>query len=110
MADGRHFQKTVKSLYLNNPLIDFYVIWHAGADWHHTGSRSLKIPIFEKNKMAAATILKNHKKIAISQQWIDGSSGNLARLCKMGLLTVQTVEKFEFPKSKMADGRHFKNR
>jgi len=27
----------------------------------------------------------------------------------MGLLTVQTVEKFEFPQSKMADGRHFKN-
>ena len=27
----------------------------------------------------------------------------------MGLLIVQTIEKFEFPKSKMADGRHFKN-
>ena len=25
----------------------------------------------------------------------------------MVLLTVQTVKKFEFPKSKMADGRHF---
>ena len=59
--------------------------------------------------MAAAAILKNQK-IAISQQWIDLSSRNLARLCKMGLFTVQRVEKFEFPKSKMADGRHFKNR
>ena len=26
----------------------------------------------------------------------------------MGLLTVQTVENFEFPKSKIADGRHLK--
>jgi len=59
--------------------------------------------------MAAAAILKITK-IAISQQWIDRSLRNLARLCKMGLLTVHTVEKFKFPKSKMADGRHFKNR
>ena len=28
----------------------------------------------------------------------------------MGLLTAPTVKKFEFHKSKMADGRHFKNR
>jgi len=28
----------------------------------------------------------------------------------MGLLTAQIVKKFEFPKSKMADGRHFENR
>jgi len=28
----------------------------------------------------------------------------------MGLLTSTTIKKFEFHKSKMADGRHFKNR
>jgi len=28
----------------------------------------------------------------------------------MGLLTAPTVKKFEFRKSNMADGRHFKNR
>ena len=28
----------------------------------------------------------------------------------MGLLTVLTVKKFEFPKSKMADGRHFEKK
>jgi len=33
----------------------------------------------------------------------------LARLCKIGLLTVQTVKKLEFPKSKMADGRQYEN-
>jgi len=69
----------------------------------------VKISNFSKTKMAAAAILKNHKN-AISQQWIDRSSQNLARLCKMNLLTAQTVEKIEFPQSKMADGRHFKNR
>jgi len=31
-------------------------------------------------------------------------------LVKMRLLTALTVKKFEFHKSKMADGRHFKNR
>jgi len=72
--------------------------------------QTVEISNFSKTKMAAAAILKNHKKIAISQQWIDRSSRNFTRLCKMGLLTVQTVEKFEFPKYKMADGRHYKNR
>ena len=41
--------------------------------------------------MAATAILKNHKN-AISQQWIDRSSRNLALLCKMGLLPVQTLK------------------
>jgi len=59
--------------------------------------------------MAAAANLKITK-IAISQQLIDRSLQNLAQLCKMGLLTVQTVRKFELPKSRMADGRHFEER
>jgi len=74
------------------------------------GRQTVKISNFsKKNKMASVVILKTTQ-IAISQQGIDRSSQNLAWLCKMGLLTVQTVEKFEFPKSKMADGHHFKNR
>jgi len=60
MAAVRHFDKTVKSPYLSNRLIDFDEIWHFGADWAHTGARSLKCPIF-KTKMAAVAILKNHK-------------------------------------------------
>jgi len=72
--------------------------------------QTVKISNFSKTKMAAAAILKITK-IAISPQGFDRSLGNLASLCKMGLLTAQTVNKFEFPKSKMADGRHFeKNR
>jgi len=59
--------------------------------------------------MAAAAILKITK-IAISPQRFDRSLRNLATLCKMGLLTVLAVKKFEFPKSKMADGRHFEKK
>jgi len=84
MADGRHFEKTDKSPYLSNRLIDFDEIWHTGADWPRTGGRSLKFPIFQKTK------------ITISQQWIDRSSRNLARLCKMCFLTVQRVENLNF--------------
>jgi len=39
---------------------------------------------------------ENHEKIAISRQKIDRSLRNLARLCKMGLLTVQAVKIFNF--------------
>jgi len=42
-------------------LTDFDEVWHDDADWPHAGGRSLKFPIFSKNKMAAAAILKNHK-------------------------------------------------
>jgi len=59
--------------------------------------------------MAAVAIVKTTQ-IAISQQRIDRSSRNLAPSYKMGLLTAQIVKKLEFPKPKMADGRHFENR
>jgi len=59
--------------------------------------------------MAAAAIWKITK-IAISPQQFDRSLRNLVRSCKIGLLTAPTFKKFEFHKSKMADGRHFKNR
>jgi len=57
--------------------------------------QNVKISNFWKSKMAAAAILKITK-IAISQQRIDRSSRNLARLCKIGLLTVQTVINWNF--------------
>jgi len=52
--------------------------------------------------MAAAAIL-TITKIAISLQQFDRSLRNLARLCKIGLLTVLAAKKFEFPKSNMAE-------
>jgi len=53
--------------------------------------------------MAAAAILKITK-IAISPQQFDRPLRNLARLCKMGLLTTLTVKKIEFSKIQ-DDGR-----
>jgi len=42
MADGCHFEKTVKSLYLCNRLTDFDKIWYSDAYWPLTADRPLK--------------------------------------------------------------------
>ena len=109
MADGRHFENTVKSLYLCNRLTDFDEIWHNDAYWPPTAEGLLKISNFWKFKMAAAAIWKITK-IAISPQRFDRSLWKLVCWCKMGLLIAPTVKKYEFHKCKMVDGRHFKNR
>jgi len=96
--------KTVKSPYLRNRLTDFGEIWHGDADWPPTGDTPLKFRIFQKTRWRRSSSWKTTQ-IAISQR-IDRSLRNLAWLCKMGLLSAQTVKKFEFPKSKMADGWH----
>jgi len=59
--------------------------------------------------MAAATMVKNHKNRHITAaDWpIFAKFGTIVQ---KGLLTAQIVKKFEFRKSKMADGRHFENR
>ena len=101
--------KTVESPYLCNRLTDFDEIWHNDAHWPLTADRPLKFRIFLRFKMAAAAILKITK-IAISPQRFDRSLRNLVSWCEMGLLTALTVKKFEFHKSKMAEGRHFENR
>ena len=49
-------------------------------------------------------------KILTSPEGFDQSLRNLVHWCKMAQLTAPTVKKFDFQKSKMADGRHFKNR
>jgi len=74
----------------------------------HSG-KAVKISNFWKFNMATAAMLKITK-FAIYPQRFDRSSRNLVRWCKMGLLTAPTVKKFEFHKSKMVDGCHFKNR
>ena len=58
--------------------------------------------------MAAAAILKNHKNrdISVMVLPIVMKFGELMQMCP---LTAQTIKKFEFHKSKMADGRHFEN-
>ena len=58
--------------------------------------------------MAAAAILKNHENrdISVTVWPIFMKFGTLMQNVS---LTAQTIKKFEFRKSKMADGRHFKN-
>ena len=106
MADGRHFEKTVKSLYLCNRLTDFDKIWYSDAHWPPTAVRPLKFWISENSRWRQPPSWKSQKN-AISPQRFDRSLRNLVRWCKMGLLTAPTVKNFEFHKSKMADGRHF---
>jgi len=78
MADGRHFEQSVKSPYLCERVTDFNEIWRDDAHWPSTADWSLQFRIFQKFKMAAAAILKSTK-IAISPQWFDRSVGNLVR-------------------------------
>jgi len=47
MADGRHFEKNVKSLYLCSRLTGFDEIWPDDAYWPLTTDQSLKFRIFE---------------------------------------------------------------
>ena len=109
MADGRNFEKkTVKSLYLCNRLTDFDKIWYSDAYWPDTADLWLKFRFFENPKWRRSPSWKITK-IAISPQRFDRSLWNLVRWCKMCPLTAQIIKKFEFHKSKMADGRHFEN-
>jgi len=47
MANGRYFEKKVKSPYLRNRLTDFDKLWQDDADWTLTGDRSLRFQILE---------------------------------------------------------------
>ena len=55
---------------------------------------TVKIWNFWKSTMAAASVLKITKKVALSQQRFDRSSWNLVWWCKVGLLTTRTVKFF----------------
>jgi len=68
MADGCHFEKTVKSPYLSNRLTDFDEIWHDDASCFPTGDRPLKFRIFQ-NQDGGGRKLENHKNRDISS-WV----------------------------------------
>ena len=70
------FKQNSTFYYPFSRLTDFDEIWHDDTDWPPTGDRPLKFRIFQKIKMAAAAILKNHK-IAISPQRFRRSLRNL---------------------------------
>jgi len=61
MADGRHFQKTVKSLYLSNRLTNFDEIWQGGAHWPLTADLPLKFRIFKKSRYRRPPSRKSQK-------------------------------------------------
>jgi len=65
MADGRHFEKTVKSPYLCNRLTDFDEIWYSDAHFTLTVDLLLKFRIFE-NQHGGGRHLENHKNRDIS--------------------------------------------
>jgi len=93
--------KTAKSPYLSNRSTEFNEIWHGDASWPTTRDRPITFRIFENPRWRRPPSSKSLK-IAISQQQIDQFSHNLACWCKIGLLIVQTVKKFEF--AKIQDG------
>ena len=95
MADGRHFEKTVKSLYLCDRSTDFDELWRNDAHWPLPADQSLKFRIL-KIQHGGGRHLEKITKIAISPQRFDWSSRNLACLCKMGLVTFPTVKKLNF--------------
>jgi len=79
-------KKNVKSPYLRNRVTNFHKIWQGHANWT---LRPLKFRIFENPRWRRPPSWKSQK----SRYY---SSGNLARLCKISLLSVQTVKKFNF--------------
>ena len=102
-----YWKRTVKSPYLCNPLTNFDEIWYSDAHWPLTADLPLKFRIFFKNPRWRPPPSWKITKIAIYPHLFDRSLRNLVCWCKMGLLTLPTVKKFEFRKSKMVDGRHF---
>ena len=68
MADGRHFEKTVKTPYLCNRLTDFDEIWQGDANSPLTADRPLKFRIFEIQDGGGRNP-ENHKNRDISQRF-----------------------------------------
>ena len=95
--------RIVKSPYLCSRLTDFDEIWHDDAYWAPASDRPLKFRIFENSRWRQPPSGKSQK-LRYLRNALTRSLRNLVCWCKM------TVKKFEFHKSKMADGRHFKNR
>ena len=103
------WKKSVKSPYVCDRSTDFDEIWSDDARWTLAADQRFKFWIFENPRWRRPPSWEITK-IAIYPQWFDRSLWNLVCWCKMGLLTAPTVKKFEFHKSKMADGRQCENR
>jgi len=89
-------------------LTDFDEIWRDDAYWPPKAESPLKFRIFENSRWRQQPSGKSQK----SRYLRNGLPifTKFGTLMQKGLLTTLTVKKFEFHKSKMADGRQFKNR
>jgi len=65
MSDGRHFDKTEKSEYLRNSLIDYHKILHIDAKAPYT---QLKVRLKKNPRRRIAGILKNRHNSAMVLQ------------------------------------------
>jgi len=83
-------------------------IWHDDADWPLTGDRPSKFRIFKKQN-GGVRHLENHKNYDISTT-VSPIFAKFGTLVQNGPLDHPDRYKFEFHKSKMADGCHFENR
>jgi len=65
MADGRHFEKNVKSSYRRNRFTDFDEFWHSDAYCPSIGNRPLKFQIFKNQDGGGHHLEEKTTKIAI---------------------------------------------
>ena len=100
--------KIVKSPYLGRGSTDIDEILHDNALWTSWPSWPLKFKILQIQDGGGRHL--ENRKMAISQPWFERFRRNLARWCSLTLLTVPTVKKLKFQKSKMAATAILKNR
>jgi len=104
MADGRHFEKTVKFPYLSNRFTDFNEIWHGGAIWPPAGD-SYNFEFF-KNQYGGGHRLETSQK----SRYLRNGFTDLYEIWYASAKWFSYPSrplKTEFHKFKMADGRHY---
>ena len=101
--------RTVKSPYLCSRLTDFDEIWHNDAYWPPTAETPLKFRIFGNSRWRQPPSGKSKK-----SRYLRNGLTDLYEIWYADEKRVSQqprhLKKFEFHKSKMAYGRHFKNR
>ena len=102
MADGRHFEKTVKSLYLCNRLTDFDEIWYSDAHWTGTADVPLKFRILKIQDGGGRYLEKSQKSRYLRNGLTD--LYKFGKLMQNWFLNRSTVKKIRI--SQIQDGGH----
>ena len=108
MADGRHFENRKIAISLWKIVQFWWNLVHCIIYWTRWQSRDQKLKFFKFN-MAATTILKIAF-VAITHRPIFRNRRNFVWRSRVAWRQRPQDKKCIFLKSKMADGRHFKNR